>query len=62
LWLKGLPNLKHTDDVYDEMMLLPKKERQRLHYLSPSADREKLRSTTYQGIAEAMVEQWGPLI
>lgn len=27
--------------------------------LPPSADRWKLRSTTYQGIANAMVEQWG---
>ena len=26
--------------------------------LSPSADRAKLRSITYQGIAEAMAEQW----
>lgn len=31
---------------------------ERLHYLPPSADRWKLRSTTYQGIADAMAEQW----
>lgn len=29
--------------------------------LGPSADRWKLRSTTYQGIADAMAEQWGKL-
>lgn len=27
--------------------------------LPPSADRWKLRSTTYQGIADAMAAQWG---
>jgi len=30
-----------------------------MHYLPPSADRWKLRSETYQGIADAMAEQWG---
>lgn len=29
--------------------------------LSPGPDRWKLRSTTYQGIADAMAEQWGAL-
>ena len=32
---------------------------QRLHYLPPSPDRWKIRSTTYKGIAKAMAEQWG---
>ena len=59
LWLHNLPPLKPTNDVYDEMMLLPKNERQRLHYLPPSADRWKIRSTTFQGIADAMADQWG---
>jgi hypothetical protein len=27
--------------------------------LPPSADRAKLRSKTYQGIADAMAAQWG---
>lgn len=40
-------------------MELPKRERERLHYLSPSVDRWKLRSTTYPGLAVAMAEQWG---
>lgn len=31
----------------------------RIHRLPPSADRGKLRSITYQGIANAMAEQWG---
>ena len=59
LWLKGLPLLQPTNNVKEEMMKLPDNERQRLHYLPPSADRWKLRSTTYQGIANAMAEQWG---
>jgi len=59
LWLKGLPLLVPTNDVKQAMMALPDNERQRLHYLPPSADRWKLRSTTYQCIADAMADQWG---
>jgi len=58
LWLKGLPLLTPTNNVKDDMMQLPDRERQRLHYLPPSADRWKLRSTTYAGIASAMAQQW----
>ena len=58
LWLKGLPKLVATNDVKKEMMQLPKNKRERLHYLPPSPDRWKLRSTTYSGIAEAMADQW----
>ena len=61
-WLKNLPNLVETNNVKAEMMELPDSERQRLHYLPPSPDRWKLRSTTYQGIADAMAEQWGNLV
>jgi hypothetical protein len=59
LWLKGLPPLFPTNNVREEMMRLPKNKRERLHYLPPSEDRWKLRSATYQGIAEAMADQWG---
>jgi len=59
LWLKNLPKLIPTKDVKDEMLKLPKKEYQKIHYLPPTPDRWKLRSTTYSGIAEAMAEQWG---
>ena len=61
LWLENLPLLQPTDNVREEMMALPKKERNRIHYMSPGKDRWKLRSTTYQGIAEAMADQWGSL-
>ena len=53
LWLKGLPELKPTNIVEGRV--------QRLHRLPPHADRWKLRSLTYQGIADAMAEQWGAL-
>jgi hypothetical protein len=59
LWLKGLPALRPTKDVRAETMALPVNVRDRVHYMPPSADRWKLRSTTYAGIAEAMAEQWG---
>ena len=57
LWLKGLPNLTPTNII--DVSRLPKKDVQRLHYLPPSKDRWKLRSKTYQGIADAMADQWG---
>jgi hypothetical protein len=58
LWLKNLPKLVPTSDLRAETMALPDNKRQRLHYLPPSVDRWKLRSTTYQGIADAMAAQW----
>jgi len=58
-WLKGLDPLVHTTNLKAETMALPYKERNRLHYLPPSPDRWKIRSTTYQGIADAMAQQWG---
>ncbi len=51
LWLKGLPILKPSEIVSGR--------EQRLHRLPPSKDRAKLRSLTYQGIADAMADQWG---
>ena len=62
LWLKDLPPLQHTDDVRDRWKKLPKKDREKMHYLPPSKDRAKLRSKTYQGIADAMAKQWSEFI
>lgn len=53
LWLKNLPLLKPTDIVDGRIG--------RIHSLPPSEDRWKLRSITYQGIADAMAAQWGKL-
>ena len=51
LWLHNLPPLKPTNIVDGR--------ENRVHRLPPTADRWKIRSTTYTGIAEAMAEQWG---
>ena len=53
LWLKNLPPLQPTNIVEGR--------EQRIWKLPPSKDRWKLRSITYQGIADAMAEQWGNL-
>ena len=50
LWLKGLSLLQPTNIVEGR--------EDRIHKMPPSPDRWKLRSTTYQGIAEAMANQW----
>ena len=60
LWLKGLPKLEGTKFI--DVKGLPNKERHRLHWLPPSKDRWKIRSTTFQGIADAMADQWGGLV
>jgi len=60
-WLKGLPKLRETNNVKAETMSLPENKRMRLHYLPPGPNRWKERSRTYQGIADAMAEQWGGL-
>jgi len=44
--------------VKEEFLKRDKKDAQRLHYLPPSADRWKIRSTTFPGIAKAIAEQW----
>lgn len=62
LWLKGLPLLIPTNNVYDEMMELPKNKINRIHYLPPSKDRARLRSKTFDGVAKAIAEQWGDYV
>lgn len=62
LWLKDLPKLVPTKDVKAATKALPRKQRMRLHYLSPSKDRWKIRSKTFEGIAQAMAEQWSKYI
>lgn len=56
LWLKNLPPLEETENVYEYMMNLPRKERNRIHWLGSGHAKE--RSKTYPGIAKAMAEQW----
>lgn len=61
LWLRGLPPLTPTDNVYEEMKSLPVAQQQAMRRLPPTADRWKLRSVTFAGIAQAMADQWGQL-
>jgi len=51
LWLAGLPLLESTNIVEGR--------KARIHRMSPGKDRGRLRSITYQGIAEGMAAQWG---
>ena len=57
LWLKGLPKLVPTNVIKKERYANQTASGQ--NKLPPSKDRWKLRSITYQGIADAMAEQWG---
>ena len=66
LWLKGVPLLIPTDIVgegelveYDSGRVMPKWYADA--WKLPSEDRAKLRSKTFQGIADAMADQWGNL-
>lgn len=63
LWLKGLPKLQPTGMVPPRLVnRRPRWGNQTdsgQNRLGPSPDRWKLRSITYQGIADAMAEQWG---
>ena len=64
LWLKGLPKLKPTKIVSPELDYFPSgncqskwhTETGRIH---DKLERRKARSRTFQGIADAMAEQWG---
>lgn len=62
LRLYNLPPLTPTDDVETRMRELPKKVWNKCHYMSPGPDREKERSRTAVGIAQAMADQWGPVV
>lgn len=62
LWLKNLPPLNETNNVKKKMENLPDKEKHRIHYMSPSKDRSKKRSLTFEGIAQAMAAQWSNLL
>ena len=63
LWLKGLPPLTPTQIVAPRMVNgKPRYGNQTdsgQNRLPPSADRWKIRSETYSGIADAMANQWG---
>ena len=64
LWLKRLDNLKPTDIVdKGEFVTYKSGKRMTKWYADaaskPPKERAKIRNTTFQGIADAMAEQWG---
>jgi len=63
LWLKNLPPLEPTNYIQPRIVNGKKRWGNQTdsgqNKLSPSDDRWKIRSETYQGIAEAMAKQWG---
>lgn len=59
LWLRGLPPLMVTDDYLHLVTTAAVGQRWDLMRMSPSQDRWRERSRTFQGIADAMGEQWG---
>jgi hypothetical protein len=65
LWLKGLPLLRPTSNVEPRIVNGRKRWGNQTdsgqNRLAPSADRWKVRSATYAGIANAMADQWGSL-
>jgi len=62
LWLKGLPTLSATDVLTKpECGYWSNQTPSGQNKLGPSKDRWKERSKTYQGIADAMANQWGPV-
>lgn len=63
LWLKNLPRLKPTELIEPKILENGAKRwaNQTPHgsnNLPPSKDRWKIRSKTYQGVADAMAQQW----
>lgn len=63
LWLKNLPPLKPTEVVEPDYHISKSgKKLARWYYMpSPSAERQKNRSKTFEGVAKAMADQWGAL-
>ena len=65
LWLKGLPLLLPTNIVEPDMTVgggaKPGRLSSRIHRMPPGPNRQKERSRTYRGIAEAMAAQWGSI-
>jgi site-specific DNA-cytosine methylase len=61
LWLKGLPHLNPSNIVGKGARHVTKSGRSlpEWYNLPPSADRWKIRSATFPGIAAAMADQWG---
>lgn len=63
-WLKGLPKLKPTKIVGKGEVVTFKSGKRMQKWIAdalplPKAERQKARSKTFQGIADAIAQQWG---
>ena len=58
LWLKNLPPLVPTCIVGPPITEDEKRDFAKVHRMAPGPERQRNRSVTYQGIAEAMAAQW----
>lgn len=66
LWLKGLPNLKPTNIVEKGEFITYKSGKRMSKWYAEAAskspeERAKIRNRTFQGIADAMADQWSNL-
>ena len=57
LWIKGLPDLKPTDVVKPEVGC----HQAGTWFMRGGNERQRNRAKTFQGIADAMADQWGGL-
>lgn len=67
LWLKGLPKLTPTNEVEPPTRVVFASGKSMPQWYSkaaslPPSERSKVRSRTFKGIAEAIVEQWSKII
>lgn len=58
-WLKGLPLLRASSNVSHLMIGQSARQTDKVHWEAPGEQRQKNRSRTFQGVANAMASQWG---
>lgn len=65
-WLKGLPKLKHTKVVEPIMYTYKDGRKDPIWHVEsmklPPAERQRVRSKTFEGLAQAMADQWGSFV
>ena len=66
LWLKGLPLLVHTKIVEPQMYIYKDGRKDPIWHMEslklPPEERQRVRSKTFDGIAQAISDQWGKFI
>jgi len=63
LYMRNLPLLQPTDKLTPPLKGTPEhKAWSAVHLASPGPERAKIRSKTFQGVADAMADQWGDYI